>query len=122
MDEPVLERMQARARAVRTRARIRRWQYQQRDLAAGVWFRLRRVLADARAAYAISAEDASRLVAEGYQPAACGAQVTPEKTILFVDEPRLYALQSRRAIPLTLGPDFLTETAVALVAFESRRP
>jgi hypothetical protein len=113
--------MHARARAVRTRAEVRRWHYRQRNLAAGVWFRLRRVLADAQAAYTISAEDASRLLAEGYQPAACGTQVTPEKTILFVDEPRLLALPSRRPIPLTLGPDFLTSNAVALVAFDRRR-
>jgi hypothetical protein len=96
-------------------------EYRQRDLAAGVWFRLRRVLADARLAFAISEEDARRLIAEGCQPAACGAQVTPEKMIFFVGEPRLAALPSRRAIPVTLGPDFLAATAVALVAFDSRR-
>jgi hypothetical protein len=44
-----LERMQDRARSVRARAAVRGWQYRQRHLAAGVCFRLRRVLADARA-------------------------------------------------------------------------
>jgi hypothetical protein len=53
--------MRARASAVRTRRLVRGWQYRRRNLAAGVWFRLRRVLADARAAHVISEEDAARL-------------------------------------------------------------
>jgi hypothetical protein len=54
---------------VRTRAAVRVWHYRQRDLASGVWFRLRRVLADARAADVISEEDATRLIADGWLPA-----------------------------------------------------
>jgi hypothetical protein len=120
MDRSALDRMWARAREVRARAAVRRWSYRQRDHAGGVWFRLRRVLADAKAAYTISDEDARRLVAEGYRPEACGSEITPEKMILFVDEARLSAVASRRAIPIGLGPDFLTASAVALVAFASR--
>lgn len=119
MGESPVDRMRARARAVRTRAAIRRWQYRQRNLAAGVWFRLRRVLADAERAYAISDEDARQLVAEGYTPEPCGTEVAPEKTIIFVDEPRLAALSSRRPIPVRLGPAFLAARAVALVPFDA---
>ena len=121
MDSRPLDRMQARARQVRTRVSVRRWNYRQRHLAAGVWFRLRRVLADAKAAYVISEQDARRLVAEGYRVEACGSQVTPEKAILFVDEARLSSVESRRSIPVGLGPDFLTATAIALVAFDGVR-
>ena len=110
--------MQARARAVRTRARVRAWRYRQRNLADGVWFRLRRVLADAQAAYVISAEDARRLVAEGYECVACGREVEPEKAIVFVDEQRLETLENRRPIRVDLGPAFLTAHAVALIRFE----
>ncbi len=116
-----LDRMQARAREVRTRVAVRRWNYRQRNLAAGVWYRLRRVLADARAAYVISDQDARRLATEGYRVEACGGQVTPEKAILFVDETRLSSVESRRSIPVGLGPDFLTATAIALVAFDDVR-
>lgn len=122
MRESPIDRMRARAQAVRTRAAIRLWQYRQRDLAAGVWFRLRRVLADAKGAYAISEDDARRLVAEGYAPEPCGAELAPEKTIIFVDGPRLAALASRRPIPVALGPEFLAARAVALVPFEGRMP
>ena len=77
-NDRLLDRMRARAHAVRTRAAIRRWEYRQRR-PAGVWFRIRRVLADAKEAYVISVRDAERLIAEGYKPEACGAQLAPEK-------------------------------------------
>src|SRR3989442_8458582 len=80
-DRSVLDRMNDRAKAVRNRAMIRSWKYRQRGLAAGVWFRLRRVLADAKEAYVISANDANQLLSEGYQAESCGAQIEPEKTI-----------------------------------------
>ena len=87
-----------------------------------MWFDLRRVLADARAAFAISDEDADRLRADGHQPASCGIRLTPRKLIFFVDEARLSALASRREIPVGLGPDFLAAGAVVLLAFEDLRP
>ena len=112
-----VDKLQARARAVRTRAAVRSWQYRQRNVAAGVWFRLRRTLADARTAYAIPADDARRLIAEGYRAEACGVELAPEKTILFVDEHRLSNIEGRRPIPVGLGPDFMAATAIALVPF-----
>ena len=121
MSSLVLDTMRARARDVRTRAAVRSWNYRQRNLAGGVWFRLRRVLADARAAYVISDDDARRLVEEGHQPEACGTEVAPEKTMLFVDEARLSGLISRRQIPVGLGPAFLAARAIALVPFEEAR-
>ena len=116
-DSPFLEGMRARAHAVRTRAAIRHWEYRQRNLAAGVWFQIRRLLAAAKDAYVISDDDARQLLAEGYKPEACGARLEPEKTIIFVDSMRLSRLDSRRPIPVRLGPDFLLATAVALVPF-----
>jgi hypothetical protein len=110
--------MRARARAVRSRAAIRSWNYRQRKLAAGVWFRIRRVLADAKEAYVIPSADAEQLLAEGYVPETCGAQLAPEKTLIFVDSARLARIESRRKIPVRLGPDFLLATAVALMPFE----
>jgi hypothetical protein len=112
--------MWARARAVRTRAVIRRWKYRQRGLAAGVWYRIRRVLAEAKEAYVIAGGDAQQLLAEGYVPESCGALVAPEKIIIFVDPTRLARIGSRRRIPVRLGPEFLSATAVALIRFDSR--
>ena len=121
MDSVALENMRSRARDVRTRAAVQSWKYRQRNLAGGVWFRLRCALAAAKAAYVISDDEARRLMAEGYSPEPCGAEVAPDKMILFVDEPRLSRIDGRRSIPVGLGPDFLGARAVALIAFEERR-
>ena len=121
MARSALDRMRERARSVRTRAAVRSWSYRQRHLAAGVWFALRRMLANASAAWVISDVDARQLVAEGYRPEPCGSEVAPAKTVLFVDEPRLSRIETRRSIPVGLGPDFLAASAIALIAFEDVR-
>jgi hypothetical protein len=117
-----IERMEARAKAVRTRAQVRAWQYRQRHHAAGMWFRLRRTLADAAEAYVVSGDDAARLSEDGYAPVACGREMSPEKAIFFVDAARLARVPSRRRIPVNLGPEFLGATAVVLVRFEDAGP
>jgi hypothetical protein len=118
MNDLVLERFRMRAHDTQTRVAVRSWNYRQRNLAAGVWFQVRRALAHARAAYAIPDEDAGRLIVEGHEPLPCGRRLAPEKTILFVDEARLAAVSGRRAIPVGLGPEFFTASAVALVPFD----
>lgn len=89
----VLER---RARQVRARAEIRKWEYRQRKHAKGVWFRLRCVLADAAAAYGIDADDAARLLDEGFVPEPVGAELQPEKRLLFISEERLQSIPGSR--------------------------
>ena len=54
-----------RVKAVRARARVRRWEYRQRNLAHGAWDRFRAALAHAREAYAIDDATAAELLAEG---------------------------------------------------------
>ena len=119
MSQGAIDALRERAQAVRTRGAVRAWHYRQRNLADGVWFRLRRVLADAQAAYAISDEDAAALMAEGRIPEPSGLELSPAKTLVFIDERRLAALDSPRAIPVSLGVEFLLARAVALVPFGS---
>ena len=113
-----LETMHARARAVRAQAAVRHWTYRQRDLSAGVWFKVRRTLADADQAYAISEDDTRRLMTEGHEPESCGAQLAPRKNIFFADRMCLSTLASRRRIPVGLGPQFLTAPAAVLLRFD----
>ena len=120
MNRELLARLQRRVRGVRARQCVRAWEYRQRDLAHGVWFRLRRVLADAREAYVVSEEEAARLLEEGYLAEPVGAEISPAKSIVFVDEARLAALATRQSIRVGLGPDFLAASAVVLVPFEGR--
>ncbi|HEV8358624.1 MAG TPA: hypothetical protein VGX21_05695 [Methylomirabilota bacterium] len=45
--------LERRVRQVRSRVAVQAWEYRQRHHAKGVWMRLRRILADAQAAYVI---------------------------------------------------------------------
>lgn len=111
------EAMQRRARRVRERAAVRSWEYRQRHRAKGVWFRLRRVLADAAAVYVIPEREARRLLDEGVRSEPVGAELVPPKTLLFVSEAQLESIQEKRSIPVSLGQELLEATALALVRF-----
>jgi hypothetical protein len=121
LKDDLLDRMRARLREIHARAAIQKWNYRQRNHAAGVWFRLRRVLADAKDAYVISPEDAATLIAEGYVAEPVGAELSPEKTLIFADGDRIDRLVSKNPILVRLSPDFLTSPAVALVPFDPAR-
>ena len=71
------ESLARRARQVRSRVAVRAWEYRQRNLSKGVWFRLRRVLAEAKEAWAIGPESFDALVAEGYPREAVGDELAP---------------------------------------------
>jgi hypothetical protein len=109
---PSLER---RAREVKARAAIRAWQYRQRRHAHGAWFRLRRVLVEAREAWAIPETEADRLVAEGFAPEPAGLEFLPPKRLLFIPEARLQAIPGRRRVRVGLGADLLRAPSLALL-------
>jgi hypothetical protein len=109
-----LARLHQRARQVRLNAAVKRWEYRQRHNAAGVWFRLRRVLSDAKSAWRLSEQDALRLIAEGYVPDPVGDQLEPRTVILFVPEERLETVASRKEVGLRLGADLLQSRFLAL--------
>lgn len=113
------EALHRRARASRARATVRAWEYRQQNHAKGTWFRLRRVLAEAREAWAIDAEDADRLVAEGFALESVGIELAPPKRIFFVPEQRLAAIARRRPVRVGLGADLLREGCLVLVRFPS---
>jgi hypothetical protein len=83
-----------------------------------VWYRLRRVLAEAREAWAISEEAARRLQAEGYRPEPVGAELEPAKTLLFVPAGRLERIEGRKRVALALETELLEARHLALVPFE----
>jgi hypothetical protein len=109
-----LERLQRRARQIRANALVRRWEYRQRHHARGVWFRLRRLLAESKSAWRLSEEDALRLIAEGYAPEPVGDELEPPAVILFVPEERLETVASRQAVGLRLCADLLQSRFLAL--------
>ncbi|MFI5183713.1 MAG: hypothetical protein ACHQNV_04885 [Vicinamibacteria bacterium] len=112
------EALQERARRVRARALVRRWEYRQRNHAKGVWGRLRRVLSEAAAAWSVPAGEAERLLAEGYTTDAVGAELEPPRIILFVPAARIESVPGRVNVPLRLGAELLAARYLALVRFD----
>jgi hypothetical protein len=108
-----------RLREQRARVLIRTHDYRQRRHAHGVWFRLRRVLADASAAYAISVDDARALVAEGHAVEPVGAELEPPKLIVFVPADRVRAMAGAEQVPMRMGGALLAAPCLALVPFDA---
>ncbi|HEV8323986.1 MAG TPA: hypothetical protein VG389_20385 [Myxococcota bacterium] len=112
------ERLRRRAAQVEGRLAVRAWKFRQRHHAGGVWFALRRVLADAAEAWIIPEEQAAVLVGEGVRPEAVGAALEPPRVILFVPRERLERIAGRRGVALHLSPELLAAKALALVRFD----
>ena len=113
--------LERRIKEVRSRAAIRAWEYRQRRHAKGVWFRLRRVLTAAAAAYIVSEEDADRLLEEGFTAEPVGRELAPPKKLIFVTPERLEKIAKRRQIAVGLGSELLGARSIALVGFEGGR-
>jgi hypothetical protein len=109
--------LEQRVEALRRRVMVRSWEYRQRHHARGAWFRLRRALADAEAAFEISPEEADRLMAEGYPHDPVGEAFEPRKVILIVPADRLAVVPGARPVPLRLGPELLQASHLALTPF-----
>jgi hypothetical protein len=110
----ILER---RLREMQARARIRSWEYRQRNRSKGVWYRLRRVLARAERVFVVSPEDARQLMLEGFVSESVGAELHPNKTIVFVPAERAERLTSARETPVRLSATLLEARHLALVPF-----
>lgn len=113
---PSLDR---RVRQLRSRIVVRLWDYRQRRHARGVWFRLRRVLADASAAYVIPCDEARKLIEEGHRAEPVGGEIEPPKLIVFVHAARLAQIASARPVPVRLSGELLTAECLALTPFET---
>jgi len=109
-----------RVNQLRSRVLVRSWDYRQRRHARGVWFRLRRVLADANEAHVIPREEARKLIAEGYLPEPIGNEMAPPKLIVFVPTERLARIASTRPVPVRLCGELLMAETLALTRFETR--
>ena len=91
--------LHTRARRVRALASVRAWEYRQRNHSKGVWFRLRRVLADAESAFAIPCSAVERLEREGFRRESVGTEIEPQKVILFVPAARLEEIPEKLPPP-----------------------
>jgi hypothetical protein len=111
------EVLRRRLDGIRRRLAVRSWEYRQRHLSHGVWFRLRHVLARAEKAYVIPEVEAAKLLAEGYEPEPVGGKLEPQKRLIFVPAGRARAIPGAREVEVRLSAPFLEARAVALVRF-----
>ncbi len=109
--------LKRRLAGIRARLAVRSWEYRQRHLSHGLWFRLRYVLAYAAKAYVIPESEASKLLAEGYAPEPVGRELEPKKTLIFVPAERAQAIPGAREVEVRLSVPLLEARAVALVRF-----
>ena len=84
-----------------------------------MWFRLRRVLADAGAAYVIPEDEARTLIAEGHRPEPVGQELEPPKLIVMASSARIAQIASAQPVPVRLGGELLAATCLALTPFET---
>lgn len=114
--------LERRLRQTRSRLLIRAWDYRQQRHARGVWFRLRRALADASEVYALQAEEAERLVAEGHLTEPVGLELEPPRLIIILSPARARRLQAARPLAIALDAALLAAPALALVPFPEASP
>ena len=114
---PALAAIRARVKAVRSRALIRRHELLQLAHARGVWFRLRRLLADAERVLVVSPGQAQALLDEGLSPSPVGMELHPTKVIVCVTAVRARRLASVREIRPGLTAELLGATHLVFVSF-----
>jgi hypothetical protein len=114
---PAVEKLRARAEAVRSRALVRRHELRQLPYARGAWFRLRRLLAGATRALVVSPEQIEALRREGLAPSPVGAELHPEKAIICVTADRALGLTVVRELRPALSAELLAATHLVLVSF-----
>ena len=108
---------EARLRAYRSRIALRDYAYRQRNLAHGLWFRVRLTLAQAERAFVLSAEDAAALVARGAAPEPVGDEMAPAKVIVYAELEELRSLPSAREVAVRLSAEVLSARGLGLVRF-----
>lgn len=111
-----------RVKQIRSRARIRNWEFRQRHLARGAWARFRFALAEARAAYAIDESDLATVLDEGFRTDDRGMGLLPQKQLVWVSAQRAQHFATGRALEMRLDAAMLGAEIIALVPFDEEMP
>ena len=106
-----------RVKEIRARARVRRWEFRQRNLAHGAWMRFRTALAHASEAFAIDEATARQLMREGFAQDTSGVGLAPPRTIVWITAARAAELAGARPLQLRLDAPMLSARHLALVPF-----
>jgi hypothetical protein len=116
------EKLHARLRAIRARVAIQRYEARQTNHAAGVWFRIQRLLAFSSRAWVINDDDARSLMAAGRQPHPSGLELEPPRRFFVLREEEAVSLASAHEIAVQSSAEMLVAPALALVLFDGIDP
>jgi hypothetical protein len=110
--------LERRAEAFRSRIRVRAWEFRQLAGSKGTWFRLRRLLAGARDAYAVDAAAIEELLAEGHAREPVGDELEPPRSYVVVSADRASRIATKRPLRVRLSAELLGSPNVVLVPFD----
>lgn len=113
-----MKTLEQRAEEFRARLRVRAWEFRQLRGSKGTWYRVRRMLAKAGAAYVVDDAAFSALIREGMTREPVGDELEPTKNFVFVTAGRAELLDGARSIPVRLSAQLLAASNVVLVAFD----
>ena len=117
----MINELHIRLRRIRANRAILAWEYRQRRHSKGVWNSLRRVLADAESAWAIPCDEAERLEREGFHREVVGAELHPEKFLIFIPRWRLEKIAERARLKMRLDTEFFAAPCIALLHFAKEK-
>lgn len=112
------EKLEARIRAIRSRAGIRAWEIRQQAHARGVWFEIERLFALTARAWVLSETDVQTLADAGHTPVACGLRLDPPRRFFVIEPDVPSTLADAREVEVGLSSEIVSAPALALVLFD----
>ncbi|MGZ8709967.1 MAG: hypothetical protein ACXW28_07065 [Thermoanaerobaculia bacterium] len=112
------ETLEARVRAIRSRAAIRSWEIRQHAHTRGVWFEIERLFALTSRAWALSEADVQTLTDAGRTPVACGLRLDPPRRFFVIEPDERSTLADAREVEVGLSSEIVSASALALVLFD----
>jgi hypothetical protein len=112
-----IEKLETRARAIRSRAATRAWEIRQHAHARGVWFQVERLFALTERAFALTDADVQTLLASGHQPHDVGLHLQPPRRFFVVDAADIAQVAGAREVTVVRSSAIITAPALALVLF-----
>ena len=112
------ERLEARAKAIRSRATIRAWEIRQHAHARGAWFKIERIFALTSRAWVLGEADVQTLIDAGHKPEDCGLRLQPPRRFFVIESNEVSTLADAREIAVALSSEIVSAPALALVLFD----
>lgn len=112
------EKLEARVRALRSRAAIRAWEIRQHAHARGAWFAIERLFALTSRAWVLSKADVQALIDAGRQPDEAGLRLQPPRRFFLIERDEIATFADAREIEVSLSSELVSAPALALVLFD----